>query len=187
MTVDDPAEGSTSSSDLPTVVLGVSELRRRPGNRQEVRRTVALGELAISTSSVPDQGTVHADLVLESLRDGVTVTGWLDVPWVGACRRCLEPTAGVARIEVTEVFKDHPDDDETRQADRDSIDLGPVLHDAAILALPLAPLCRDECGGPDPEAFPVSTGQQAAPPVMDQRWAALSELRFDADPDDSLG
>ncbi len=182
---DEPASAQ-QSPELPKVSIGVAELRRRVGNQQEIRRSVDLGELVISTSSVPEPGTVHLDLVMESLRDGVAVTGTIDVPWSGACRRCLEPTGGVARTEVAEVFNDGPGDEETRQVDRDSIDLGPALHDAAILTLPLAPLCRDECSGPDPESFPVSTGEQPTDPPADPRWAALSELRFDADSGDSL-
>ena len=177
---------TSRSPDLPKVPIGVAELRRRVGNQQEIRRSVDLGELAISTASVPEPGTVHLELVMESLCDGVAVTGTVDVPWTGACRRCLDPTDGVTRAEFAEVFNDGPGDEETRRVDRDSIDLGPALHDAAILALPLAPLCREECGGPDPESFPVSTGDQPADSPVDPRWAALSDLRFDVDPDDSL-
>ena len=48
--------------------------------------------------------------------------------------------------------------------------------------LPLSPLCRDECAGPDPQRFPASVVEDPDPdaePVGDPRWAALSELTFD--------
>lgn len=186
MTSIDSRTTPPGDSGLPVVQIGVAELRRRIGNRQEVKRSVDLGQLAISTSTVPDPGTVQVDLAMEALRDGVAVTGTIEVPWSGDCRRCLEPTSGVAVVEFAEVFKDVPDDDDARSLDHDSIDLGPALHDAAILALPLAPLCDEDCKGPVPEAFPVSTGEDPAELPTDPRWAALSELRFDADPGESL-
>lgn len=171
---------------MPELRIGVSEVRRRPGNRQHVDRQVQIGELAITTASVPPPGEAHLDVVMESLSDGVTVSGVVRVPWHGACRRCLEPTSGVVETEVAEVFKDRPDEGETHGIESDSVDLGPAVHDAAVLALPLAPLCREDCPGPDPDAFPVITASEDAEPPADPRWAALAELRFDSDPSESL-
>jgi uncharacterized protein len=49
-----------------------------------------------------------------------------------------------------------------------------------LLALPLSPLCRPDCAGPDPERFPTVVEQdEAAPPAAEPRWSALTELRFD--------
>ncbi len=170
----------------PELRIGIAELRRRPGNRQHVDRDVTVGQLAISTAAVPAPGTAHIDVVMESLSDGVTVQGTLAVPWRGECRRCLETTSGVARTDLAEVFKDRADEGETHRIDGDTVDLGPAVHDAVILALPLAPLCRPDCPGPDPDAFPVITGDEAAERPTDPRWAALAELRFDSEESESL-
>ena len=64
-----------------------------------------------------------------------------------------------------------------KQAWDDAVELGPVVHDAAVLALPVAPLCREDCPGPDPEQFPVRTEDGDEGPVEDPRWAALRELQ----------
>jgi uncharacterized protein len=186
----DPS-GSERPGDAPAgapfaLRIGISELRRRPGNRQHVERTVRLGEAATSTATVSAPGDVELDLHMESLTDGVTVTGVVRVPWTGECRRCLEPTSGVIDAEVLEVYKDHPDDGEILGIDGDTLDLGPVVHDAAVMALPVAPLCREDCPGPDPDAFPVRTVDESAEPPRDPRWGALDELRFDSDPPESL-
>lgn len=170
----------------PELRIGVADLRRRPGNRRHVQRTVPVGHVVVTTASVPPPGEAELDVVMESLSDGVTVTGVLRVPWTGECRRCLEPTAGVVEAEIAEVFKDRPDEGETHAIGHDAVDLGPVVHDAAVLALPLAPLCRPDCPGPDPSGFPVQTASGETAPPADPRWAALSELRFDSDPTDSL-
>lgn len=167
--------------------IGVSELRRRAGNRQHVDREVQVGELAVSTATVVAPGEVHLDVVMESLSDGLTVHGTVSVPWQGDCRRCLEPTSGTVDGEVAEVFKDHPDEGDTHRIDGDVVDLGPAVHDATVLALPLAPLCRPDCPGPDPGAFPVVTDPDQSERPADPRWAALADLRFDSDPPESLG
>jgi len=183
----------TASAPQPTdpgspapLPLSVSELRRRPGNRQHVDREVQVGELAVSTASVRPPGEVHLEVVMESLSDGVTVHGTVRVPWEGDCRRCLEPTSGAVDVEVSEVFKDRPDEGETHRIDDDVVDLGPAVHDATVLALPLAPLCRPDCPGPDPEEFPVVTDPDPSERPADPRWAALADLRFDSDPPESL-
>ena len=58
------------------------------------------------------------------------------------------------------------------------MDLEPVVRDAALLNLPLAPLCRPDCAGPAPEALPVRRRRRGAPtrrpPPRDPRWAALA-------------
>jgi len=162
--------------------IGVAEVRRRPGNRVEVTRVVPLGELEIMTARVPDGAEARVELTMEALSDGVTVAGVVHVPWEGECRRCLEMTSGVVTAEIAEVFKDRAIEGEILPIVSDTIDLGQVVHDAAVLALPLAPLCAEDCVGPNPEEFPVATAETAEPPPQDPRWAALAELRFDSDP-----
>lgn len=180
---------------LAALRIGVTELRRRVGNRAEVRRVVPVGGLELTASRVPEGAEAVVEVTLESLSDGVTARGTVEVPWEGECRRCLEHTSGVLHAEIDEVFKDVPDEGETLALDGDAVDLGPAVHDAMVLALPLAPLCRPDCPGPVPDQFPVTAPDDSAPddaepagagePPPDPRWAALSELRFDSDPGSS--
>lgn len=168
----------------PELRVGVSELRRRPGNRMQLDRSVPLGPLAISSSSIPEGEEVLLSATLEALSDGVTLSGSVHVPWQGECRRCLEMTSGVVTVEIAEIFKDRTEGElgEILPISNDSIDLGSVVHDAAILALPIAPLCKADCAGPIPEVFPVITPETAEADPIDPRWASLGELRFDSDP-----
>jgi uncharacterized protein len=75
------------------------------------------------------------------------------------------------------VFEPDPVEGETYPLGREDLDLGPAVREALALALPLAPVCRDDCPGADPEAHPVVTEDDA--PAADPRWAALDGLRFD--------
>jgi uncharacterized protein len=74
---------------------------------------------------------------------------------------------------------DERDDDE-RHLDGDLLDLEPAFRDAVVLALPMSPLCRDdcpglcvECGVPLAEAGPDHGHQDATDP----RWAGLKLLQ----------
>lgn len=168
----------------PELVVSVADLRRHLGSRQEVHRALEAHGLALSEAGVPDGAEISFEGELESVPDGVVLTGRASVPWEGTCRRCLGEVAGTATIEVREVYETHPVEGETWPLDHDHVDLGPLLHDLALLALPLAPLCGPDCRGPAPEAFPATVeggsgdGGEAgdAERPRDPRWAALDDL-----------
>ena len=70
-------------------------------------------------------------------------------------------------------------DDEELSLDGDLLDLEPVLRDAVVLALPMSPLCQEdcpglcvECGARLADAGPAHRHQDAPDP----RWAALSKF-----------
>lgn len=169
--------------------VGVAELLRRPGTRREVVAADVVGGLAITTAGVIDGAPVEAELVLEAIAGSVVAEGVVRAPWVGECRRCLEPVTGVLETDVREVFEHRPTEGETYRLQDDHIDLEPLVRDAVLLALPLAPLCAEGCEGPAPEDFPTSVegadegdvGPGPATGGGDPRWAALDELRFDAE------
>lgn len=178
-----PAPTVTSSADLLTV--GVADLLRRPGSRREITAQVPAGTIVVGDVEVPTGANIRAELALESLSDGLVVTARVRAPWVGPCRRCLEMVNGVVDAEVREVFERTPVEGETWPLDGDHVDLEPLVREAVVLALPLAPLCRPQCTGPDPERFParpaaIQAGEEVAEaPPKDPRWAKLDELRFD--------
>ena len=169
----------------PILRIGVMELRRRPGTQRDVRVATEIPGLAVTGARVPDDAPLEVDATLESIEGAVTVTGTVRVPWTAECRRCLDPVEGVATVELREVFEVRPIEGETYPIEGDEVDLEPVVRDAALLNLPLAPLCRPDCAGPAPDAFPARVegegleAEEESP--RDPRWAALDELRLDPD------
>lgn len=140
-------------------------------------------DLTLSDAGVPDGAEVALEGEAESISNGVVLTGVVTTPWVGTCRRCLEPVSGVANIDIREIYESRPTDGETWPLENDQIDIGPLLHDTALLAMPLAPLCGEDCLGPAPEAYPAAPEPDAADgsnesdePARDPRWAALDDL-----------
>lgn len=173
--------------------LSVVEDLRQPGVRRVVRRVLDLGGTATTAARLAGDGFVDADLVVEAVGDDVVVSGTLRTPWEGACRRCLGEVQGDLEVPVREVFERRPTEGETYQLGDGIVDLGPMVREAVLLALPLAPLCSPDCAGPDPERFPARPaggadgvadgvadgGDGGESPARDPRWAVLDELRFD--------
>lgn len=172
----------------------VADLRRRPGVQRPVGRVLpadALGELATSAAVVPDGSDVELDAVAEASGADIVLTGTLAFAWEGDCRRCLQPVAGRVEAEVREIFQAQPVEGETWPVEGDAVDLAPVLREAILLALPLVPLCAEDCAGPDPERFPTrveddvargdddGVGAEPTAAPADPRWSALDGLRFD--------
>ena len=133
---------------------------------------------------VPVGAELDLDLRLESVMDGVLVSGTVSAPLSGQCGRCLEPVSDELTVRVQELFvypeaaTEHDDDDEVAQLEGDLLDLAPTLRDAVVLALPLTPLCRQDCQG-----LCATCGerlddlpQDHSHTTTDARWGALSGL-----------
>ncbi|MCU1483702.1 MAG: hypothetical protein JWN67_448 [Actinomycetia bacterium] len=169
----------TARADVLTV--GVADLLSRPGNARHEELSAVLDGLEVLGSHVPDGAPVTLDLELQSVNDGIVVKGTVSAPWTGECRRCLNTVDAVLTTDVMEIFEDEPVDGETRKLDHDRIDLEPVAREAVLLELPLAPLCKDDCAGlcaecgADRNAVDCGHGVD----VVDERWSALGDLKFE--------
>lgn len=184
---------------VDAVLIGVTRILRQPGTRHPLTRDVYLDGLVVGDAEVPPTTPVTADLVLEAIGDAVTASGTVRTTAQCSCRRCCDPFEMVVAAEVQEIFEPRPVEGETYPLDGESIDLAPLVRDAVLLALPLAPLCRDDCPGPAPQTFPTGgavedaeppggPGPDAAAddattaeedPPGDPRWAALRDLRLE--------
>lgn len=168
------------------LVLDTRDLPRRPGAMRTVERTVpAPADLGLDLIGVPEGAAIRLDLRLESVSEGVLVSGTVTGPVEGECGRCLCPVADTLAVELQELFAyahsttdETTDEDEVGRMQGDLIDLEPALRDAVVLALPNHPLCRQDCPGLCPECgvrwddLPADHSHQR----LDPRWSALSQL-----------
>jgi uncharacterized protein len=169
------------------LVLDTRELPRRPGAMRAVVRSVpAPADLGLEMIGVPAGGTLALDLRMESVSEGVLVSGTVTGPVEGECGRCLNPIADTVTVSVQELYAyEHSTTDETTDEDEvgrlqgDLINLEPAVRDAVVLALPGNPLCREDCPGLCVECgLPLAdlpaghTHEQ-----IDARWAALGKLK----------
>jgi uncharacterized protein len=167
-------------------VFDVRVLGRRPGTLQEYRRRVpAPAALGSDLIGVPEGAPLAVDVRLESVTEGVLVTGTVTAPMRGECARCLDPVADELVVDMVELFA-YPDSvtdettssDEVHRVEGDYVNIEPVVHDAVVLALPWTPLCRPDCAGLCPtcgerlDDLPDGHSHE----TIDPRWAALAAL-----------
>ncbi len=165
------------------VLVGVTDLRRHLGEQRDITRTVHLPELRVSDTVVEQDTDIDVALTLESITGAIAATGTVQTTWRSSCRRCLDPVEGEMIQEVDELFASDHVEGENYPLGRETIDIEPLIRETILLSLPQAPLCRPDCPGPDPEAFPVTVESDEDPverPV-DPRWAALDVLRDEFD------
>ncbi|MGW3162716.1 YceD family protein [Streptomyces sp. NPDC001142] len=180
------------------LVFDTRELGRRPGALQRLTRTVdAPGSPALGIDGVigvPEGSPVELELRLESVMEGVLVTGTARASAEGECVRCLEPLRQEVAADFQELFSypdaddrgraikpepgDDAEDDEDRLFLEDGLfDLEPVLRDAVVLALPMQPVCRESCAGLCSECgVRLDENPGHHHDAVDIRWAALQGL-----------
>jgi uncharacterized protein len=143
----------------------------------------APADLGSGVVGVPAGSDVELELRLESVVEGVLVTGTARVHVEGECVRCLDPVSSEQEVRLQELYfypDQDVDDEEAERLEGDLVDLEPLLRDAVVLALPFRPVCRDDCPGLCPEC-----GARLADDLghrheqSDPRWAALARLQMD--------
>ncbi|MDQ1635753.1 MAG: hypothetical protein QOJ32_2562 [Frankiaceae bacterium] len=183
------------------LVVDTHELGRRPGSMRRVTKTVPAPEnLGTPVAQVPPGSDIVLDLRLESVMEGVLVTGTAQATLSGECGRCLEPVTDELEVDLQELFvysderlRGKPgsgshngagvaDEDEEPKMVEDLFDLEPTLRDALVLEMPLTPLCNEDCGGlcAGCGARLDDVEPDHSHELADPRWAALAQLRTSA-------
>jgi uncharacterized protein len=169
-------------------VFSTRELGRRAGAMRAVRREVPAPagdrRIGLDVIAVPDGAPIVLDLRLESVSEGVYVSGTASAPLAGECVRCLEELSDELTVEIGELFA-YPDSvtDETTDEDElprvvdEHVDVEQTVRDAVVLALPTNPVCTDDCAGLCPECGErrAALGPDHRHETLDPRWAALRE------------
>lgn len=177
-------------------VVDTRDLGRRAGTMQELHlRVGAVADMGAGLATVPEGTDVDLDLRLESVVEGVFVSGTVQVDVVAECARCLEPVTWTETADISELFTYPPqdahghvvpardgDDDDTAppSIEDDLIDLEATVRDAVVLRLPIAPLCREDCAGLCVECgarLDDDPGHRHE--TTDPRWESLSALLDD--------
>jgi uncharacterized protein len=167
----------------PALAVDVRELLQRPGAHRHVVVRAPLEDLATPVASVPPDRPVTVDVEIESVVEGLLVTGTVAATAVVKCVRCLRPVDHDLKVEVRELFalREGGEEDEGYAVlPDDRLPLDTMARDALVLAFPAFPLCRPDCAGLCPVCGADRNLQDCGhggTETIDPRWAGLADLR----------
>lgn len=185
------AHAASRGRSRSPLVIDIAKLGRRPGSMLPLDVTVeSPSRMGVELMAVDLGAPLDLHLRLESVSEGVLITGTVSAPTSGECARCLKPITGEVDIDLTELFA-YPDSttDETSDADEvarvghdgavETVDLEQPIIDAIGLALPFSPVCKPDCAGLCPQCGIAMAGAEPGHrhDQIDPRWAKLTEFR----------
>jgi len=154
-------------------------------------RTFGPGEVASDADAYQIVAPVELEFDIHKDKDKFRLEGHLRTELELPCSRCLDPYRLAvdadfdqrylpASAASTDPDREVQEDDlETSYYSDDQIDLAELMREQFYLALPMKPLCRDECRGLCPQCGTnLNTGACDCSPVWDDpRLAALKAIK----------
>lgn len=166
---------------MPQLKVSVAEILNRPGEYRDIDVRPVFEDVHTELAHV-DATPISAPLKAESVVEGILVTGRVGASATMKCARCLEPLTAPVELDLCELFTTpghELPEEEAYRAQGSEIDLEPMLRDALLLALPLNPVCSEDCKG-----LCATCGKNLNEGAcgcvhddIDPRWAGLSALR----------
>ena len=174
----------------PALAVDVRELLSKPGAHKHVVVRAPLEGLATPVASVPGDRPVTVDAEIESVVEGLLVSGTVSATAVVRCVRCLREFDQELEVEVRELFALEPGEDEDEGyavLPDDRLPLDTMARDPLVLGFPAFPLHRPDCAGLCPvcgaDRNTVDCGHDG-PETIDPRWAGLAGLRLENQEED---
>jgi uncharacterized protein len=160
--------------------IDVRELLGHSGTSRAVHLHGTVAELGTELSGVRESDPIDGDLLLESLVEGILVSGSLSGTMALRCARCLTDFDQPFSVSLHEMFVPAPDEDadDYPLGVDGTIDPDQMVRDAVGVELPFSPLCRPDCLG----LCPVCGGDRnrgecpGDHPSTDPRWSGLDVL-----------
>jgi uncharacterized protein len=164
---------------MTLAAIDVRDLIGHPGASREATISGTLEGLGTELARVPEDAPIEADLLLESVVEGILVSGRLSGTFRLLCSRCLTEFAAPFDVAVHEMFVPEPDEDADDYPLDPALGLEPdqMVRDAVGLRMPFSPLCRPDCLGLcEVCGGNRNLGECPGHEEVDPRFAVLSEL-----------
>ncbi len=187
------------------LIFNVSTLLRDPeGSHRDYDFEQDRLALAQEEGDRPDEATnIKGHVRLTHIRHDILVQGQAEADVVLECVRCLSDTPYHVEVELEELYHpsidlltglpvktDLPTEEDDLKLDANHLlNLGEAIRQQILVSVPLNPVCGDDCPGyqsqldlinshttlPDlPDEAEEETDDPS--PIIDKRWAALSQL-----------
>ncbi|WP_062079122.1 YceD family protein [Demequina globuliformis] len=167
-------------------VFHVRDMAGSPGSHREVSESFPAPEaLGTDVISVPQGTEIELTASLESVSDGIWVSGRARAQAVGECGRCLDEVRqdvdaaiqGLFTAAKIDLGEDEDEPEDVFEFDGESLNLEDVVRDAVVTQLPFTPLCRPDCPGLcDQCGARLADEPDHAHEVIDPRWSTLQSL-----------
>jgi uncharacterized protein len=120
------------------------------------RRTIAV-DARIDVPALDDfrfDGPAHVVLELRGVDQGVRIEGAIDAAAVGECRRCLAEVEIPVHLDIDERIAPGEETDPLSESNvlvGERLDLGDLVRQLILTALPMGVLCSEDCQGLCPQ------------------------------------
>lgn len=159
----------------------------------EMREPDVVGVVSVDDAQFEVISPVRGRAKLIREPDGILVEARLSTQVATLCSRCLAPLETELWFELEESFRptvqvpggppevSQDDDDTATHIDElHTLDLTEVVRQAILLAVPINPLCQEDCPGICPTCgHDRHEGDCECEPEPDPRWDALREILSD--------
>lgn len=162
--------------------VSVHDLIHKPGAMRKVELNIVTEDaMANYAIGVAAGSKLEIDLKLESVHEGIYVSGEVFGEAQGECGRCLDPINGELEVDFQELFAYSGTSEDDFTVEAEQIDLEQVIRDAVVLSLPFQPVCNEDCLGLCATCGEkiLNQAQHVHEAPIDPRWNALQKLKED--------
>ncbi|WP_053958658.1 YceD family protein [Sulfobacillus thermosulfidooxidans] len=170
--------------------IRVSDVKKWVGRQETQHLSEDWPEVVQERSAYPMRGVAEMDVTVRNIGRALIV----ELEGIGhvsaVCSRCLETFDLAVPFSAAEEFREEagnsdPNEDFFR-FQGDKIYLDDIVADAFGVSIPYAPVCHDDCQGLCPICGTnLNTDSCECEAPTDNRWAALSRIKFPDDPSPS--
>lgn len=168
------------TSPLPSTpyTVPVRDLMHRPGEQRARELTIDVPErMGEGLAFVAAGAELDIALRLESVHEGILVSGTANTIADAECGRCLTALALDVEVEFQELFAYSLQDGIDYEIQDDHVDLEPVVRDAVVLSLPFQPVCANGCASIElGSGISLVLADESPEALVDPRWSALAAL-----------
>lgn len=162
-------------------IVAVHDLINKPGTLRRFDFDLDLAEaFGVGAVTLPQGTSVHLSGRLESVHEGILVTGLAESDAKSECSRCLDPLTLPIEVDFQELFAYSRYSEDDFEIQEEKIDLEPVVRDAVVLSLPFQPVCSEACLGLCAECGLklADNPNHVHEAPIDSRWSELTKLQI---------
>jgi uncharacterized protein len=164
-----------------TFKLNVHDLINKPGTLRRFDFEINLDEpFGVGAVSLPEGSPMQLSGRVESVHEGILVTGLAESDAKTECSRCLDTLTLPIEVDFQELFAYSGYSEDDFEVQEEQIDLEPVVRDAVVLSLPFQPVCSETCLGLCAECGLklADNPNHVHEAPIDSRWSELTKLQI---------